>query len=222
MRYLRITGDPDLSIAAESFQIIANSEHIQEARLQAYNLGGGEITFLHRIDGDVTAARAELADTEQVLSVSANHIGESTGYLLTRIDPTGTVFAEKIYTLLTSSNLVILTPVVYREGAVRLQLVGEDEEIQFLMDNIPPDFGIEVHEISGTIAQQTTVADSLSSRQREALRVALSLGYYDQPRAATHEDVAEELGCAPSTASEHLQKAQAALVQATIVDHTPE
>ena len=46
------------------------------------------------------------------------------------------------------------------------------------------------------------------------LRVAAArdLGYYDLPREATHADVAERLGCAPGTASEHLRKAEAKLV----------
>ncbi|MEF8906631.1 MAG: helix-turn-helix domain-containing protein [Haloarculaceae archaeon] len=42
------------------------------------------------------------------------------------------------------------------------------------------------------------------------------MGYYDQPRATTHEEVAPQLGCAPNTASEHLQKAEAKLVNAVV------
>jgi predicted DNA binding protein len=56
----------------------------------------------------------------------------------------------------------------------------------------------------------------LSDRQREAVRAALDIGYYDQPRGATHEDVAAALDCAPSTASEHLRKAEAELVRAAM------
>lgn len=56
----------------------------------------------------------------------------------------------------------------------------------------------------------------LSERQREAVTVAMELGYYEQPREATHEEIAAELGCAPNTASEHLQKAEAKLVEAGI------
>jgi predicted DNA binding protein len=57
---------------------------------------------------------------------------------------------------------------------------------------------------------------SLSERQREALEAGLDLGYYDRPRTATHDDIADALGCAPPTASEHLQKAEAALVRAAL------
>jgi predicted DNA binding protein len=54
----------------------------------------------------------------------------------------------------------------------------------------------------------------LSDRQREALEVAVELGYYDTPREATHTDIAAELDCAPNTASDHLQKGEAKLVRA--------
>ncbi|MFC6963264.1 helix-turn-helix domain-containing protein [Halocatena marina] len=53
-----------------------------------------------------------------------------------------------------------------------------------------------------------TPVSGLSDRQRAALLAAFDLGYYEQPRQATHKDVAARLDCAPNTASEHLQKAE--------------
>jgi predicted DNA binding protein len=54
----------------------------------------------------------------------------------------------------------------------------------------------------------------LTDRQEEVVELALDLGYYDTPREATHEDVAAAIGCAPNTATEHLQKGEAKLVRA--------
>jgi predicted DNA binding protein len=42
--------------------------------------------------------------------------------------------------------------------------------------------------------------------------VAFEAGYYDVPREASRDDVARCLGCAPSTASEHLRKAERRVV----------
>jgi predicted DNA binding protein len=56
----------------------------------------------------------------------------------------------------------------------------------------------------------------LSDRQQAALETALELGYYNQPREATHEDIARELGCAANTATTHLQKGEAKLVRAVM------
>ncbi|MFC6874642.1 helix-turn-helix domain-containing protein [Halobellus marinus] len=64
-------------------------------------------------------------------------------------------------------------------------------------------------------------ATTLSDRQQEALQTAVELGYYDTPREDTHADVADELGCAPNTASEHLQKGEAKLVRGRLAAFTP-
>lgn len=47
----------------------------------------------------------------------------------------------------------------------------------------------------------------------DRLRAALEAGYYAVPREASRADVAAALGCAPSTASEHLRKAERRLVR---------
>ena len=46
MRYLRITGEPDLEIVPDAFRIITASEHVREARLEAFNIGGSAVHFL--------------------------------------------------------------------------------------------------------------------------------------------------------------------------------
>lgn len=50
------------------------------------------------------------------------------------------------------------------------------------------------------------------SAKREALEAGSRTGYYDVPRTGSIEDVASELDCAASTASNHLRKAESRLV----------
>lgn len=50
--------------------------------------------------------------------------------------------------------------------------------------------------------------DALTERQREVLRTAHGMGYYDVPRDVSAEDVAAELGIDGSTVVEHLQRAE--------------
>jgi predicted DNA binding protein len=68
-------------------------------------------------------------------------------------------------------------------------------------------------EIPGGAVGADGVAGGLTDRQREALAEALAAGYYESPRAATVADVGERLDCAPSTAAEHLRKAESTLVR---------
>ena len=50
--------------------------------------------------------------------------------------------------------------------------------------------------------------DVLTERQREVVRTAYQLGYYEVPRGTTTEAVASELGVDASTVTEHLQRAE--------------
>jgi hypothetical protein len=63
--------------------------------------------------------------------------------------------------------------------------------------------------------------DGLTDRQREALRIAYELGYFEIPRRATLEDVAAELDISASSASERLRRAQTQLIEETVATTWP-
>jgi PAS domain S-box-containing protein len=65
--------------------------------------------------------------------------------------------------------------------------------------------------VSSTVA--TTVHGRLTDRQRETLRMAFHAGYFDQPRSTDAGTVAEELGIAQSTLSQHLRTAERKLIE---------
>lgn len=50
--------------------------------------------------------------------------------------------------------------------------------------------------------------DDLTDRQREVIRTAFEMGYFEVPREASTDDVADELGLDSSTVAEHLQRAE--------------
>lgn len=62
--------------------------------------------------------------------------------------------------------------------------------------------------------------DSLTARQREVLRTAYDMGYFDVPRAATTDEVAAALELDDSTVAEHLQRAARNLVSSTVAGTT--
>jgi predicted DNA binding protein len=68
-----------------------------------------------------------------------------------------------------------------------------------------------------TVGRSGPTAESLlTDRQREAVEAANDLGYYEIPREASQEDVAERIGCAASTAAEHLRKAETKLLRSIL------
>ncbi len=54
----------------------------------------------------------------------------------------------------------------------------------------------------------------LTDRQREVLEAAFDAGYYDWPRTVTGEEVADQLGIASATFSEHIHSAERRLLAA--------
>lgn len=74
----------------------------------------------------------------------------------------------------------------------------------------------ELREISivrvESIVKLTGPAPVLSDRQHETLETAIEMGYFEWPRRADIETVADTLGVTHSTALEHLRKAQQKLL----------
>lgn len=60
----------------------------------------------------------------------------------------------------------------------------------------------------------STPLASLTDRQREVLRLAFEMGYYEVPRIASSEDIADRVSLDPSTVAEHLQRAERNLLEA--------
>ncbi|WP_135820819.1 helix-turn-helix domain-containing protein [Halostella litorea] len=110
-------------------------------------------------------------------------------------------------------DLVVVPPIVYDdEAAMRMVVVGASEDVRAMLDGLPPGIDVRVNGIGEFDRREPTLAGALTDRQSEAVRVAADLGYYEVPRSASLADVAAELGCAESTASNHLRKAEAAVM----------
>ncbi|CCQ37801.1 integrase family protein / sensor/bat box HTH-10 family transcription regulator [Natronomonas moolapensis 8.8.11] len=73
-----------------------------------------------------------------------------------------------------------------------------------------------------TIAEfRNSLSESLTDKQRSALRAAYFSGYFDWPRGSTAEEVAESMGVSSPTLHNHLRKAERKLLS-SFFDHTRE
>jgi predicted DNA binding protein len=61
----------------------------------------------------------------------------------------------------------------------------------------------------------------LTETQREAMSTAFTLGFYDSPREATRQDVANELGISPQAVGSRLQRGTRRLLASTIMRLDP-
>lgn len=122
--------------------------------------------------------------------------------------------ARELVGAFADQDVVVAPPVVYDvDGTVRLTIVGGNDALQRAVDRTPTDVSVRIEQIRTGAAGVRPAGESLSDRQREVVESAVELGYYEEPREATVEDVADRVECAPSTAAEHLRKAEAVLVR---------
>lgn len=218
MKYIRVTATPNLEAAPQVFQLLATSKHVTEARLLGWNFTGSEVvTTLFAVKGDYEGFRSALADIPEIVEADVTPDGDGQFYFLATIRPP--LFKE-IFETFTRHGLMVITPVLYRDGEVHARFVGRSDVVQTALDHIPSAINVDIHEIGERGFEHESAAATLSQRQQEAVQAAVELGYYEMPRQVTYEDIAERLDCAPSTASEHLQKAEAKIVRETMEEAT--
>ncbi|MFB6206507.1 MAG: helix-turn-helix domain-containing protein [Haloglomus sp.] len=169
-----------------------------------------------RVDSAVDDDAAALADAEPVLDV-----GDERVYQFER-DTDGTCACEVIEGLgspvadvWVESGTLVLTlhlPSVerLREIVAELDAVAEDVTVQYL-----------VHAAAdGEGGSDRTIFDrgQLTDRQREVLRTAYEMGYFEYPREANATAVADELDIGLSALAEHLAAAQGKLLSEVLAE----
>lgn len=217
MRYLEITAIPSPDVTPPLFDLIARSEAVEESRALDWNVSPANIvTVFYAIKGDEQSFEHTAREVDAISDFEMATIETGIFHALLTIDAAEIPLLTELLDTMSRPGLVVITPVVYQDGQVQLRLLANSSILQSTVETLPPEVEVNVKEIgslpSPTLAPQATLTD----RQREAVEAALDMGYYDSPASARHEDIAARLGCAPSTASEHLKKAEARLVRATM------
>lgn len=117
------------------------------------------------------------------------------------------------------SDLVAEMPIrINDDGSMRITYLGSESEFRELYARTVDAATLDV-EVVETGQYDPDVADfarGLTPRQQEVLQAAVDVGYYSEPREATHEDVAEAVGIAPSTVGTHLRRIEARVFEALV------
>ncbi|WP_135365358.1 helix-turn-helix domain-containing protein [Halosimplex halophilum] len=230
MKHVRVTAGVDGSRAPPLLDRLATAAAVDRARVIDWNLVADDATLLLAVDGDpaplVDAAgetpgveRCEVVGSESGRSSGAR---DSPARLVLHVDRSTVPVFSCLAAALESGGLVVRTPVVFRDGEVHATVVGDPDPLQAAFERRGDDIDVRIDGISPTPAAPESTGGSLTERQREAVAAANRLGYYETPRAATHADVAAELGCSPQTAGEHLRRAEAKLADAALDEVGPE
>lgn len=120
-------------------------------------------------------------------------------------------------------HCIALSPVTYDNGWETHRIVAwDDNAFRGLYDQLSSRFPVKVkskRKLEGSLFEHSMILSandllgSLTDLQMNALEGAVSAGYYDTPRRTRVQDLADAANVPRTTYQEHLQKAEAKLMQ---------
>ncbi|WP_248910310.1 helix-turn-helix domain-containing protein [Halocatena marina] len=219
MKHIQVTATPDPDLIPHVYDVVSESESVTELRVLDWNLVADDIsTLLYAIDGGATEFQRAARDTAGFDSVTLTNVDAATSYALIEARPSAIPFFNTIVTAVARAGMILRRPLVYRSNRSHGHVVGKPAPLQAMFDEVSDGIDVHVTAIGPFPCAAEDQATRLTNRQREIIETALMMGYYEQPRKTTHQDIADELGCGLSTVTEHLQKAEDTLVRSTIND----
>ena len=206
MRFLRLTLSPKL-IPAPPKSVAARGEV-----LNIQYVSDGTVLELYSIEGDLEDILRHLEENPNTHHYE--HLGTQNGrhYVFHCGLPGEEI--QALIELLEAYHLMVVLPLVFDDKTgVTVDVVGEGESLRDVYQQFPPEIRRQttIEQVGDYVPNRHGILSVLTERQREVLHAAVSVGYYATPRTGTAEDIAEKVGCAPSTASEHLRKLEARL-----------
>jgi hypothetical protein len=108
------------------------------------------------------------------------------------------------------SSYLVDMPVEYTDdGGLRVTYIGTEAAFADVLSERPESVRVEVERTGPYTPDPRHVVSRLTERQRDVLRAAVDLGYYREPREATHDEIAAATGLSETTVGEHLRKTEA-------------
>lgn len=116
-------------------------------------------------------------------------------------------------------HLVVRTPIrINGDGSLRVTFLGAESEFQKPYEDANRAPGLDV-DIVGTGEYDPDTASYLrvlTTCQRDVLETAVREGYYNNPRGATHDELADAVGIAPTTIGDHLREIESRVFEALV------
>ena len=114
----------------------------------------------------------------------------------------------------------VASDVSAQDGRLRVSFYAPDaEKIKRITDALDAEFGNaslrELVDSCDASGEDLVLVDGnrMTERQKEAVRTAYEMGYFENPKRANASQVADEMGVAPSTFSEHLSSAESKILE---------
>jgi predicted DNA binding protein len=163
----------------------------------------GTIALLGEIEGDLDRYREIMDDSPEVKRYTVS--GDESGYVYSQFE--ATAMTRTMLERRDAGDFVFEMPIEYTDdGGRRVTVIGKEEsllELPSLLD--VGDAEIELVSTGPYAPDSRGVFAGLTDRQREVLETALDHGYYETPREATLDDLADTLDIDAGTVGSHLR-----------------
>ncbi|WP_226007543.1 helix-turn-helix domain-containing protein [Natrinema salinisoli] len=215
MKSMRIELEYTSEAIPSLHEAICESPRIEREVIVGGQAVDGVETITSFVYGDADAYEPRLADLENVLEYDITPADDGFFcYLRRELDSEGV----SLLNALSQETVVVVPPIEVRsDRTIRLTIVGHSSALSAVVDEVPERLTLDVRWVSEDV---TVTEPSVTDRQLVALRAARDVGYYEIPRTAGIEAVADELECAVSTASELLRRGEANAVD-RVLDEGP-
>jgi predicted DNA binding protein len=213
VKHLRLTIYQPEWLQHPMQRYIAEHDHVERATMvHARQVDEDQERLLFHVAGDRGPYTDALDAVDSVRDYDVTPIDEASFYVYVH---QRTRDADRRFRkALDAESLLLVPPVEYfGDGIMRCTIVGEPDHLRRVLDGMPDGVDFDVEHVGEYAPPRAHARSALTERQRAVAETALDLGYYDRPRSATLSEVADAAGCATSTASDHLRKAERRVMQ---------
>lgn len=177
-------------------------------------LDDGTAVTLYQFSGDRDRAREIVEDAPEVLGYHIRDTDRSV-HAYVHLQPTDDM--RDLLRIPREHEIILDFPFEYTpRGGLRMSVIGTNRMILAARSALPDGLGLELEQTGEYEPSPERLFWQLTTRQQETLKAAIEAGYYEVPRQATYEDVADALDRTDGTVGEHLRKIESHILN-TIV-----
>ena len=212
MKYLQVTLTHSEETIHPMHEFVCEHGGYDEYRLVNWNFATpGPNTLLFHIRGPQDAYVDRLGAVDDVRSFEVAPLAGDAFYVYALDEPNPT--GRRLMAAFSKPSLAAVPPLSYgTDRTVSIGVVGESDRLRDALAATPDCIDVPIERLGESAPDRAVAGVALTDRQRDAVRAAQRLGYYEVPREASVADVAAEIDCSAGTAAEHLRKAESTLL----------
>ena len=212
MRYVDFLLIPKERYLHPATAAIAADSGVTREAVHHFNvLEDGTAVVLMEFSGAVERLDELVGDDPDVLSYDPS-VSEQGAFVYSRV--TADAELQRLYSVPQRRELVLDTPMRYTDrGALEVRAIGNQRAIREAIEDVPDGLTLKFISTGEYDPDQPESDDQLTERQREILRTAVEMGYYEEPRRTNYQELAEELDLSSGTVGEHLRKIESAVLK---------